>query len=153
MSKRPEGFHTVTPYFMVAGAKSAIELYKSAFGAETKMVMELPGTDMVMHGELKIGDSMLFISDPAPGTDREPPAKGTLSSNAFYLYVEDVDAAFSHAVAAGMAGVSEPEDMFWGDRTAVLNDGFGYNWTLACHVRDVSEEEMGEVMKEMMESN
>jgi PhnB protein len=151
MGKTPEGFHSITPYFMVQGAKAAIERYKAAFGAETRMMMEMPGTDMVMHGELLIGNSMMFISDPAPGTDRQPPVEGELSSNAFYHYVDDVDTAYARAIEAGMTGVSAPEDMFWGDRTAVLNDGFGYNWTLACHTREVSEEEMAAAMKNMME--
>jgi len=151
MSKKPEGFQSITPHFMVEGAARAIELYKAAFGAETMMVMNMPGTDMVMHGELKIGDSMMFISDPAPDTDRQPPAEGTVSSSAFYHYVDDVDAVYAQAVEAGMTGVSAPEDMFWGDRTAVLSDGYGYNWTLACHVRDVSEEEMAAIMKQMTE--
>lgn len=151
MNKRPEGFSAITPVFMVEGAKKAIERYKAAFGAETVMMMEMPGTDMVMHGELKIGDSMMFISDPVPGTDRQAPAEGTLSSGAFYHYVDDVDAVYKQALDAGMTGVNEPEDMFWGDRTAVLHDGFGYNWTLACHVRDVSEEEMAKAMKAMAE--
>lgn len=149
MSFKPEGFHSITPYFMVDGAKKAIELYEKALGAEVMMVLNAPGTDMVMHGALKIGDSVLFISDPAPEMERQAPAAGTLSSNAFYHYVEDVDTAYEKAVAAGMASVSAPEDMFWGDRTAVLNDGFGYNWTFATFIREVTNEEMEEAMKSM----
>tara|TARA_R110002096_G_scaffold126381_1_gene273192 strand:- start:1260 stop:1502 length:243 start_codon:yes stop_codon:yes gene_type:complete len=71
------------------------------------------------------------------------------SSAAFYVYVDDVDAAYAKAMSAGMEGVSAPEDMFWGDRTGVLHDGFGQNWTLATFQREVSPEEMGEIMTKM----
>lgn len=147
MTKMPEGFHAVTPHFVVSNARQAIDLYKAALGAEEVTIMQAPGSDMIMHAAIKVGNSMMFLSDPFPGGDREPPAEGTLSSNAFYHYVADVDAAYGKAVAAGMTGKSEPEDMFWGDRTAVVADGFGYNWTLATFVREASDEEMAEAMK------
>jgi len=147
MTKMPEGFHAITPHFVVSDARKAIDLYKAALGAEEVTIMQAPGSDMIMHAAIKVGNSMMFLSDPFPGGDREPPAGGTLSSNAFYHYVADVDAAYAKAVAAGMTGKSEPEDMFWGDRTAVVTDGFGYNWTLATFVREASDEEMAEAIK------
>ncbi|NVJ98080.1 MAG: VOC family protein [Alphaproteobacteria bacterium] len=149
MSKKPEGFHSVTPHFVVEGARQAIDLYKAALGAEEMMAMPLPGTDLIMHAAIKVGDSMMFLSDPYDGGDRTPPAKGTVSATAFYHYVDDVDAVFKQAIDAGMTAIADPEDMFWGDRTAVVTDGFGYNWTLATFVREVSEEEMAEAMKQM----
>lgn len=149
MSKMPEGFHAVTPHFVVKDARKAIALYKAAFGAEEMMVMEMPGAGTVMHAAIKVGNSVMFLSDPFDGGDREPPVEGTVSSNAFYHYVDDVDAAFKRAVEAGMTAKADPEDMFWGDRTAVVSDGFGYNWTLAAYMREVSEAEMAEAMKAM----
>lgn len=147
MTKMPEGFHAITPHFVVSDARKAIDLYKAALGAEEVEIMQAPGSDVIMHAAIKVGNSMMFLSDPFPGGDREPPEDGTLSSNAFYHYVDDVDAAYAKAVEAGMAGKSEPEDMFWGDRTAVLSDGFGYNWTLATFVREASEEEIENALK------
>lgn len=149
MTKMPEGFHSVTPHFVVNGARKAISLYKQAFGAEELMVMDMPGSDMVMHAAIRVGNSVMFLSDPFEGGDRHPPASGTVSSNAFYHYVDDVDAAFKKAVAAGMTAKADPEDMFWGDRTAVVTDGFGYNWTLATYIREVSDEDMAEALKQM----
>ncbi|MBL4790135.1 MAG: VOC family protein [Kordiimonadaceae bacterium] len=146
MNKRPEGMHAITPDFVVRDAAAAIALYEKAFGAELGMKMMVPGSEMIMHAEIMIGDSMLFISDVAPGIEREAPKAGSLSSVAFYHYVDDVDVAYKRAVGAGMAGKNEPSDMFWGDRTAVVNDGFGGNWTLACHVKDVSAEEIDAAM-------
>ena len=139
--------HSVTPHFMVEGADKAMALYEKALGADLMGRLAMPGTDTVMHAMFKVGNSVLFISDPVSGSDRKPP-KG-VSSAAFYIYVDDVDTAFTKAVEAGMKGISAPEDMFWGDRTAVLNDGFGYNWTLATFQKDVSPDEMSAVMAKM----
>ena len=60
---------------------------------------------------------------------------------ALFLYVEDVDAVFARAVAAGATPKMPPADMFWGDRYAKLTDPFGHDWGLATHVEDVSPEE------------
>ncbi len=143
----PENMHSVTPHFMVDGADKAIALYEKALDAELMGRIEMPGTGTVMHAMFKVGNSMMFISDPVPDSDRTPPTE--IASAAFYVYVDDVDAAYTKAVSAGMKGISAPEDMFWGDRTAVLHDGFGYNWTLATFQREVSPEEMTEMMASM----
>lgn len=148
MTGIPTGMHSITPHLMVSDARAALELYQKAFGAEIIHVLELPGTKMIMHASFRIGDSTMFISDEIPGGPRKAPA-GNLSSVAFYLYSDDVDAAFIKAKAGGLDAVSEPEDMFWGDRTAVLHDPFGHNWTLATQLREVSPDEMAETMKQM----
>jgi PhnB protein len=149
MTGIPQGMHSVTPHLMVSNAREALAQYSKAFGAETLLVLEMPGTDIVMHAEFKIGNSVLFISDETPDTPRRAP-EGT-SSVAFYLYVDDVDALYARAVAGGLTSVSEPADMFWGDRTSVVTDSFGHNWTLATHQKDVSQEEMDAAMKSFME--
>ncbi|MDG1417520.1 MAG: VOC family protein [Maricaulis sp.] len=148
MAKIPTGMHSITPHLMVKDARAALALYEKAFGAEIVHVLEMPGSGIVMHASFKIGDSTLFISDEMPGGPRKAPS-GNMSSVAFYLYTKDVDAAFARAKTAGLDAMSEPEDMFWGDRTAVLHDPFGHNWTLATQLRDVSPEEMAETMKNM----
>lgn len=148
MSGIPTGMHSITPHLMVSDARAALALYQKAFGAEIVHVLEMPGTGIVMHASFKIGDSTLFISDEMPGGPRKAPG-GNLTSVAFYLYTDDVDAAFIKTKAGGLDAVSEPEDMFWGDRTAVLHDSFGHNWTLATQLREVSPEEMAETMKQM----
>lgn len=147
MTNMPENFHSVTPHMMVDGADKALALYEKALGAELLGRMAMPGTELVMHAMFKVGNSMMFISDPVPNSDRKPPED--IASAAYYVYVDDVDAFYAKAVEAGMTGVSAPEDMFWGDRTAVLHDGFGYNWTLATFQREVSPEEMAEAMSKM----
>ncbi|WP_331376025.1 VOC family protein [Sinorhizobium chiapasense] len=148
MARIPEGFSTITPQIVVSDAKKAIDLYQKALGAQSMGVMTVPGSDKVVHSALKIGTSVLFVTDELEQFPRKAP-KGT-DSCAFYLYVDDADAAYKKAVDAGMTSQSEPMDMFWGDRTAVVNDPFGYNWTFATHVRDVPEDEMMKAMESMM---
>src|SRR5260221_6342127 len=97
----PEGYHTVTPYLVQRDAKRALEFYKKAFGAESKVSM--PGPDgRVMHSELKIGDSMIFLSDEFPEMSPEtksPQSAGCVTSSIF-LYVLDVNAGFYTAFDA-----------------------------------------------------
>lgn len=147
MSGQPEGFHTITPYIAVDGASRAIDVYRRGLGAEELMRMPEPGTGRIVHACLQIGSSKLFLCDEIPEQGMVAPKEGVGGSH-FYLYCDDVDAQHRTGLAAGMIEVSAPMDMFWGDRTAVLRDPFGHVWTLATHVRDVSEEEMAAAMKE-----
>jgi PhnB protein len=139
----PEGFHTITPSLTVADAEAAIALYVKALGAEVKGKIHMPGSKKVMHSCLQIGSSKIFIQDEMPNM---PGPKQRHSS--FYVYVPDVDATHKRAVAAGMKELSAPMDMFWGDRTSVAADSFGHHWTFATHIRNPSEAEMAEAMKE-----
>ncbi len=137
----PEGFHTLTPHLVVSDGQQAIEFYKKAFGAEELFRMPSPDGKSIMHAELKIGDSVLFLCDEFPGANRSPQSlKGT--SVALHLYVEDVDAAFKRATEAGAVAQMPPEDMFCGDRYSKVVDPFGHEWSLATHIKEVTIEEM-----------
>ena len=137
----PEGYHTVTPYLSVDGAAAAIEFYKSAFGAKELFRMTDEG-GRVGHAELQIGDSRLMLADEYPEMSFRGPKFLGGTPVMLHLYVDDVDTWFARAVAAG-ARVSRPvRDEFYGDRTGSVEDPFGHRWSLATHVRDVSEEEM-----------
>jgi PhnB protein len=137
MSKIPEGFHTLTPTIAVSNGDKAIAHYKEALGAEELRRMTLPGTEKIMHAALAIGDSKMFLSDVSM-QKQDPKGIGS----AFYVYVEDVDAAHKRALSAGMKEVMAPADMFWGDRFSAVNDRFGHRWCFAAHERDLSEAEM-----------
>ncbi|HEU4402351.1 MAG TPA: VOC family protein, partial [Candidatus Polarisedimenticolia bacterium] len=65
-----------------------------------------------------------------------------------FLYVEDVDAVFARAVAAGCTARMQPADMFWGDRYGKLTDPFGHEWGIGTHKEDVTHEEMSRRSKE-----
>jgi len=146
----PEGYRTITPFLAVHDAAKAIDFYKEAFGAEERYRMTLPDSECVAHAELKIGDSVIMLSDEMPGQSCEPSALGE-SCTGFYLYVNDVDSVFERAIAAG-AKVKDPlKDQFWGDRVGQIIDPAGHIWSLATHIEDVSPEELRRRGKEMFE--
>jgi PhnB protein len=144
----PEGYYSLTPYLVVTGAAAAIEFYKKAFGAEELMRMPGPG-GRIMHAELKIGNSILMLSDENPERGYLSPKSRGGSTASVMLYTGDVDAVFNKAVAAGARADTPPTDMFWGDRMGNLTDPFGHTWAIATHKEDVSPEEMERRMKAM----
>jgi PhnB protein len=112
--------------------------------------MRMPGPGgKVMHAELQIGDSIIFISDEFPehGTSRSPQTLGG-STGVLNIYVEDVDAAFNQAVNAGGKVNMPVADMFWGDRYGTFTDPYGHQWGIATHKEDVSEQDMEQRMKD-----
>ncbi len=129
----PDGYHTVTPYLIVDRAAELIDFTKRAFGAEE--MFRMPGRGgAIMHAEIRIGDSVVMLSDAST----ENPSTSTM----IHLYVEDVDAVYQRALEAGASSLREPENQFYGDRSAGVKDAFGNQWWLATHVEDVSPEEL-----------
>jgi uncharacterized glyoxalase superfamily protein PhnB len=147
----PEDYHTLTPYLTVSDAAEAIEFYKKAFGAEERGRMPTPDGKRVIHAEVRIGDSIIMLSDEAPGQDCRSPQSFGGSPVGFYLYVEDVDTAFERAVSAGATVKTPVETMFWGDRMGSVSDPSGHCWTLASRVEEVSPEEMTKRGREAFE--
>ena len=133
----PEGYHAVTPYLICRGASKAIEFYKRSLDAKELFRMDGPeGT--ITHAELLIGDSHVMLADEMPdGPWRSPQSVGGTPVS-MMLYVDDVDATFRKAVAAGAQIVREVKDQFYGDRTGTIADPFGHVWTIGSHVEDVS---------------
>jgi PhnB protein len=139
----PKGFHTVTPSLNVRNAAQAIDFYKNALGAEE--LMRMTGPDgKIPHAELKIGDSIVFLSDENPAFGNKSPQTLGGSTGGLYLYLEDVDTAFQRAVDAGGKATCPVTDMFWGDRMGNFVDPFGHSWTLATHTQDLTEQEIKE---------
>jgi PhnB protein len=137
----PDGYHTVTPYLIVKGAARAIEFYKQAFGAKELMRLAAP-SGQVGHAEIQIGDSPIMLADEFPEMGfRGPQALGGCAVS-ILLYVEDVDARFRQAVAAGAKVLRPVKDQFYGDRSGTLEDPFGHVWTIATHKEDVAVEEI-----------
>ena len=102
------------------------------------------------HAELKIGDSIIMLSDEMPGSGtRSPRSLGGTTAGVF-LYVENVDTVFKQAVSAGAKADAQPSDMFWGDRFGKLTDPFGHQWSLATHKEDIAPDEMAKRAKEAM---
>jgi PhnB protein len=136
----PERYHSLTPNLVCRNAVAAIDFYKKAFGATE--IERMPGPDgKILHAELKIGDSTIFVND-AMGQVAPSAAPGATNLMYLHLYVPDADTIFNRAVTAG-ARVDMPlQNMFWGDRYGKLTDPFGQQWGIATHVEDVAPEDM-----------
>src|SRR5690242_6838712 len=148
----PAGFHTVTPQLTLENAADSIEWYVRALGAEE--VSRAVGPDgKIMHAEMRVGDSPTMVNDAMMGS-RGPKGLGG-SPASLWVYVEDCDALFNRARAAGaeVAGgpMGEMQDQFWGDRCGTLIDPEGYRWTIATHKEDLTPEELDQRQKEWME--
>ena len=146
----PDGMHTVTPHLVCAGAADAIEFYKKVFNAVEMGRLPGPGGKL-MHAWIRIGDSPVMLVDEFPERGSFGPKSLKGSPVTIHLYVEDADAAFQRAVAAGAKIKMPLADMFWGDRYGVLEDPFGHYWSVATHLRDVSPEEMQQAAQKMCE--
>jgi PhnB protein len=148
----PEGFHTVTPQLTLENTAQAIDWYKHALGAEE--LTRAAGPDgKIMHAEIRVGDSRLMLNDEMGG-GKSPGALGG-SPMSLWVYVEDCDALFNRAIAAGaqVAGpMGQMADQFWGDRSGTLTDPFGYRWSIATHKEDLTRDEMEERGAEFFKS-
>jgi PhnB protein len=137
----PDQYHSVQPYLIVDGAQQLIEFLKGTFEVEDRGVMPRPD-GKVGHAEVKLGDSIIMLSDSGGPNNAQP------TTSMIVVYVEDVDKSYQRALEAGGEKFQEPEDQFYGDRSAGVKDSFGNLWYIHTHVEDVSEEEMMRRMQE-----
>jgi PhnB protein len=144
----PDNYHRVTPYLVIDGAAKAIDFYKKVFGATELMRMPAPG-DKIGHAEIKIGDSVVMLADAVTEMGHKSPKTLGGSPISLLVYVENVDATVSGAVAAGATVIRPVENQFYGDRMGTVTDPFGHQWYVATHVEDVSPEEMKRRMEAM----
>jgi len=150
----PAGYHTVTPVLTLDNAAKAIRWYADAFGAKERSRAVTPD-GQILHAEIQIGDSRIMLSDPIMGT-KSPTALGG-SPAQLWVYVDDCDALFERALAAGAhvfgGTMGEMTDQFWGDRSGTIVDPFGFKWSIATRKEDLSPKEMerrqNEFMKDM----
>jgi PhnB protein len=137
----PTGYAGVTAYLIIRDTARALDFYKAAFGAKELMRFPAPG-GKIGHAEMKIGEGVVMLADESPEMGHKSPQ--TLGGTAITLmfYVQDVDAQFAKAVAAGGTIKQPLKDQFYGDRSGTITDPFGHIWTIATHKEDVSPEEM-----------
>jgi PhnB protein len=139
MSYVPKDHNCLCPYLHASDVDALIAFLRVTFDAKQLSRMEGPD-GRIAHAEVKIGDSIVMMGMPPP--DKGMPAQ-------VHCYVEDVDATYKRALAAGGVSVREPQDMFYGDRIAGVADPWKNQWFIATHKRDVSEEEMERIVKSM----
>ena len=121
----PRGFRMVTPYLVAENGPALLDFAVQAFGAEEIMRAETPTGGV--HGEVRIGDSMLMMGGGIPGKK----FPGSLHPNALHVYVEDADAACQRAVKAGATLIDEPRDQEYGERSGTVKDLGGNYWYIA----------------------
>jgi PhnB protein len=148
----PQGLHTVTPMLTLDDTTRAIGWYKRAFGAEE--ISKSPGPDgKILHAEIRIGNSQIMLHDSMMGA-KNPKGMGG-SPVSLWIYVEDCDALYRRATAAGATIAEGPmgqmQDQFWGDRCGTVSDPDGYMWTIATRKEDLTKEEMQRRAAEWME--
>lgn len=129
----PAGFHSVTPYFTVDGGAAFIDFVSAAFNGR-EMSRSLRPDGSIAHAYMRVGDSMIEVSDARP----EFPA----TRMAIHLYVPNVDQVYEQAVRSGAVAHMPPTDQLYGDRDSYVQDPFGNNWYIATHIESVGEEEI-----------
>lgn len=134
LSPIPPGYPTVVPYLAVAGGVAALEFYVAAFGAKV-LAREVTPDGKLIHGRLRIGDSVLMVSDVFPGADVSPPSSVGTTTVTLHLYSKNVDALWDRAVAAGAKVTMPLENQYWGERYGRLLDPFGHHWSLSMRVK------------------
>ena len=148
----PDGYHSVTPYLSIKGAADAIEFYKKAFDAVELFRLDMPGGE-IGHAEIKIGNSRIMIADSCDDVSFGDPKTLGASTVGLYLYINDVDAMYSQAVAAGAKTVQPVEDQFYGDRIGTIEDPYGHRWFLATHKEELSPEELNKRAEEVFKQD
>jgi PhnB protein len=141
----PDGYHQVIPELICSNASAAIDFYKQVLGAKERVRMPGPG-GKVMHAELEINNTIVFVNDPMGPA----PAEAKVHPIQLCIYVEDADAVFNRALKAGARSSMPLDNMFWGDRYGKFVDPYGHEWGVLTHVEDVSMEEMQRRQKEFM---
>jgi PhnB protein len=124
----PHGFRTVTPYLIAKDGPALLEFAKQAFGGEE--TFRTVGGAGGLHGEMRIGDSMLMMGGGIPGKE----FRGTPNTHALHIYVEDADAVCAQALAVGATLIDAPRDQEYGERSASVKDPAGNIWYIATHI-------------------
>ena len=145
----PDGYHSVTANLVIKGASKAIDWYKQALGAQE--LYRMPGPDgRLMHAEIKIGDSVIMLTDEMPEMGGKGPATLGGTPVSLMIYCKDCDALFNRAVGAGASVRMPLEDAFWGDRWGMVTDPFGHVWSIGTRKKNLSVPEMKAAMDEFM---
>ena len=144
----PDDYPRITTYLCVDGAAEAIEFYTAVLGFTERNRMTFDGR--IGHCELLLGDSMIMLSDEYPEMGVIGPKTLGGTPMSMNVYVEDSDATFAAAVAAGATALRPVEDQFYGDRSGQFEDPWGHRWGVATHIEDVDDDEIARRAAAMM---
>ncbi len=144
----PDGMSAVTPHLVCANAAAAIAFYTKAFGAVEESRLLAPD-GKIMHAAIRIGGALVFLVDEMPQWGALGPLALKGSPVTVHLMVADVDATVAQAAAAGAKVTMPVADMFWGDRYGQLEDPFGHRWSVATHLKDLTQAEIQRAFAQM----
>jgi PhnB protein len=144
----PYGEHSVTAYLTVNNASDAIDFYKRAFNAE-ELFRETITDGKILHARIKIGDSIVRLSDELSGSTHRAPATLGATTVTLHIYTENVDRLWQQAVQAGAKVVIPLDNQFWGERYGMLLDPFGHQWSMSMAIK-MTQEEMAAKRKAVM---
>ena len=144
----PDGYPRITPYLCVDGAAAAIDFMVEVFGATERMRVPMPN-GQIGHAEVAIGDGLIMVSDEYPEMDVIGPKTIGGTAVTVMVYVEDSDATFAKAIAAGATVERPVETHFYGDRGGMFIDPFGHRWNVSTNVEDVTPDELARRSAEM----
>ncbi|HVF65708.1 MAG TPA: VOC family protein [Casimicrobiaceae bacterium] len=146
----PAGYAGVTPYLIIRDADRALEFYKNVFGAKEALRLDYPD-GKIAHAELKIGEGYVMLSEETTEGGYRGPLSFGGTPVSLLVYVNDVDAVFDKAIAAGAENKRPVADQFYGDRSGTIVDPFGHVWTIATHTKDMSPDAMQKAMEQTMQ--
>lgn len=132
---------TVSLSLTVKKGNEALQFYQKAFGAVELYRMPTPDGG-IAHAEFVIGTTKIFLSDEAEDWHAFAMPEGASASCLFGIMTDSCDESFARAKEAGAEVLSEPADQFWGSRSAIVKDPFGYRWSFSEVIEEVSPEEM-----------
>ena len=144
----PDGYPSVIPYLCVDDAAAAIDFLVEVFGASERMRVPMPD-GQVGHAEVSIGDGLIMLSDEYPEMGVIGPKTIGGTAVTVMVYVEDADATFAKAIAAGASAERPVETHFYGDRSGMFIDPYGHRWNVSTNVEDVSPDELARRSAEM----
>ncbi|HLL11687.1 MAG TPA: VOC family protein [Rubrivivax sp.] len=142
MSTPTTSLHSLSPYLAVKEAQTAIDFYVQALGARVDFKLVDPADGRIGHAELLFGNSRIFIADEYPDFGAVGPDTLGGSPVKFHLEVDDADSFVEHAVQHGASVLRPVKLEFYGYRSGLLADPFGYSWFVASKVEDVTAAEM-----------
>ncbi|MCA9665343.1 MAG: VOC family protein [Myxococcales bacterium] len=146
---RPSDHASVTPHLIVDNAAEAIDFYRRAFGAEEIGRLACPQTGKVMHADVRVGDSRLWLADADDRFGTRSPRQIGGTATSLHLFVPDVDKAIENAVAEGATLLMPASDQFWGARFGQVEDPYGHRWSLATQTAEPTIEQMQASMAQM----
>jgi len=142
----PKKTTAITPHLTVRDVAAAANFYEKAFGFTRKFMLPGPG-GRIMHAEMGHDNCTVMIGPESIQRGMRSPLTAGGTPVSLFVYVADVDAVHSRALAAGAKELVAPSDQFFGARTSVLLDPDGHQWMFAQHQKEVSVDDMTKAVR------